>query len=1653
MGFDLPIQSNIKKKIKEPIVPTTVPRATPFSVYGSEQERADHLAAGEARIGEAGQSVRGIFSSLGRSQNPLLPQSLGGSLFDDAASARQFGGGLFDIAASFVPEVSAASFREGIQSFMRQGLTPGGSPDITTVGLETGDPFGALRGRSDKTTEQVAAQQPFQRPFPEMLGEHITSPWYVRYPLEVVADPWNLAGGAIAHPVRGVKSIVQAVRPLRGVSKIQPPTVLTSPGTEATEILSQTISRGKDPDEFPNMIGNTVIDVTSPNTSQLRSVKLDEVFGTGHIEIGLSRTQEISSALKGTWIKAGLPDLPNWFNFRMTPENKYSTPAMEFMSRAETRIENVAEATARDVMGALSPHFEFDDKGRILDLAGLDDLLLEDPTATKELAQMIGGQKTPARFTPGTLITDEKLLDIEVPSAPTLQDLAARLPIYRSYLSEKQIAAMEEVRKYMARFEEVALDVGMDVGNRADVMDGGFYIHRGGAVKDGPRRYLVKKESPFRGKSAYAKAERFDSMAQSIQGVVDEDGILSTYSYPGLRQAIKSYVTDFGHDAVQKHVANYFKSLVDPTTGKPFARQASELMPTTLQKRVHGLRKKLSSTRDILRKDMARTMVLRQAGTQIGKLTRSQVAEAERLSTQAGVEITRTEDNLIAAGWEAYGDLLSGSDLKETRDAFNASIREATAIAIRIHDDAKELKLANRLLSKSDIKAVEAVEELRKLTSETENYLNSNLFAEQSRLSPTEYFSAVNRIADMDSRVDSLIDTSEQLSQKVDDLMGRGVINAEDAEDVRRLQIESRKHSRSLMSRDSRVGKWNRELKVLQQYQKRLDGLVYRTQKRADDAGKKITAEQEALANKVFNGKRLVLEVTSELDELSSAWHNALDISKSPTDASRIDIPGVYGYYFPDALANGANAYLSESRVGEMAGPVVAAFNTMYRGFRSTGENSHIMIQGLLAMATNPRVWAKAMELSYRAWGASPGPRGERAIDMFVRDFTVSRTEAGRLGASQWGALGLRISGADTEFKLGQGITQSFGRLPLIRNANRAFGAAGDATRLEWADDVLESLLRKNTLEELRSTGELERVAKAVNRATGWTERRSFGTLGDLVLFAPRFLQARMENVGKSILAFQDPRIIGEAIPFLPVEATRAPIDQRIAAKSMLRMIGFGTTLTIGANYMQGRETDFRPVVKGPGGTWIKNSNFMRFHAFGRDVSVFGAYDSLLGLMITSAYIPLRYGEGGGPHEAVRSMASGSVANLWDFLSGSDAIGNRVRDNPTQVTKRVIENFTPFAWGNAGEIRDEFLRDSMEYGIPAAVGRAAFGTGLEFHGARSSPLSKSEQYTEAGFREATRMYNLGLFQLDANGNNRSDAYLGRIEDALNMRTSDGWYALPPDIRREVEKNTKVKELKDSRDAQRRARQSPLQVYIDDREVQHKKHNDNVKDLAAMNGWTPDDPTQGAGKEFRDSLAIHKHEHADAMQDLRDANADMLDKLHDYEKDPADESYAYNEYTKLIFDPKLENEITKEYDYAKRKKREADLREKYGDGMIDRIETYLRDPENEHPLETLLRQDREILEPYWEVEERIVNSLPPHVQALWNRYREADKRTQHMLRVIHGEDIRIVEGMINDYRTVMRQSRPDTIGVALQRWGYSTSPQSPAEMQEFLQQVQ
>ena len=441
----------------------------------------------------------------------------------------------------------------------------------------------------------------------------------------------------------------------------------------------------------------------------------------------------------------------------------------------------------------------------------------------------------------------------------------------------------------------------------------------------------------------------------------------------------------------------------------------------------------------------------------------------------------------------------------------------------------------------------------------------------------------------------------------------------------------------------------------------------------------------------------------------------------------------------------------------------------------------------------------------------------------------------------------------------------------------------------------------------------------------------------------------------------------------------------------------------------------------------------------------------MLGLLLTvgtKAYSGKGIEKAYGPHEAMRSLSSGAVTTSWDFISGSTGIGERVRDSKWQGFSSIMEKFTPFALAESVDIVKEARTNAQEEGILAAAGKGTFAVVGEFHGLKSSPLSDGEQLLSARTEVMRDLYKQGAFDRDDNNVRRRSHELDQIEEAI---TNGDFHLLPPSVQAEIDREPSIQPKKLQRDARRRELRRPLQLYLDDMETRREAYKSDVDELAQAYGWNPDDPTRiPEGRAFRLRLREFKRILAHDLDNIREANRDVLDELEDDDVELFDEAKAFTAYMEMTNDPDLEDPITGIYEFKEREKLEKELRKTYGDDMINRVQTRLSDPSKEHPLETLFREDKKLLKPYWDISDQISDALDGEARDLWERYLDAPPREKFMIRRQYGTFIRLVEKVQGDLKLGLRSSRPE-IGEALQRWQYLETPRTGAEAQEFMRQ--
>ena len=469
-------------------------------------------------------------------------------------------------------------------------------------------------------------------------------------------------------------------------------------------------------------------------------------------------------------------------------------------------------------------------------------------------------------------------------------------------------------------------------------------------------------------------------------------------------------------------------------------------------------------------------------------------------------------------------------------------------------------------------------------------------------------------------------------------------------------------------------------------------------------------------------------------------------------------IPGLSDDTFvDDALADSLRRHLGRTGVSRITEwRVIRNINQIYRGLKATADFSALGIHGAFAAFRDPVMWGKAAKTSFRAFFSRDNVGVADAMLEAADD--MARVQ-GLATSDFWSTKGLHIGGFGTEYgipamrrvAMGEKPVRLLGRnVPLVRQAaqlferfNLAFGTFGDALRLDWANKLLRNELKKGkTIQDLATvnpaTGrsQMQEMASIANKLTGWSERRFGGDLGDLLLFAPRYFQSRLESYGQAISGIG--RYAGRP---LGVEQT---IQGREAARTIVQTLGTAAFLTEMINYITGHETDRRPWIDGR-----PNSNFYTIRYGDQDFSLFGPS---IGFFQAIANVAT-----GHPERAMRSLGSGSSRIIWDnFWSGytftgdealltRDEEGNR-RFAPDRLLPYIAELTIPIAPGQAleqvvgvaqqvpGAIEQVFGEEPEEgYMGPSPVERVIGGTAAvaaETIGGRVSPMSRSDWQNE-----------------------------------------------------------------------------------------------------------------------------------------------------------------------------------------------------------------------------------------------------------------------------------------------------------------------------------
>ena len=497
----------------------------------------------------------------------------------------------------------------------------------------------------------------------------------------------------------------------------------------------------------------------------------------------------------------------------------------------------------------------------------------------------------------------------------------------------------------------------------------------------------------------------------------------------------------------------------------------------------------------------------------------------------------------------------------------------------------------------------------------------------------------------------------------------------------------------------------------------------------------------EALTETINTQRRQIMQKTQNLDREYLAAMKKIEVQfKKELDnlPQLIEYNGIPKEGWIDDMSREIERLIKDdplqiSKAEKFA--TIKALNGLTRGLGATLDFSANGITLLFGWARSPTAWARAFKANLQSL-VDP-----KVLGKHMESFNVRLKKDTGLDLDTLVKNGLHISGGEFEFAIRQegrgrivGLSKKLEDVRGIRNANRAFSNAGDVMRMEMTKKEVERLLRAGgNIQDIRNSGQLREITRVVNRATGYSKTTFGGDVGELLLFAPRFFQTRLENLFNGIY--------GTAKRPFQTVGVAVSLEERLASQTLMSFIGYGTTLTFALNYALGNETDLNPykqitTSKKVGDKivfskkWIWNPNFMTIRYEDRDWNLFGNQMQivrLFGTIGSEAYQK----DPKGVITAGRGLSSPTVARAYDVISGTTFMGKDAdllnlkggEYDPKTAMINLTEQFFPFAVQdmklNILEAKDKVQRE----GSAAGIKTGAIAVVSDLAGAAQTPMS------------------------------------------------------------------------------------------------------------------------------------------------------------------------------------------------------------------------------------------------------------------------------------------------------------------------------------------
>ncbi len=398
------------------------------------------------------------------------------------------------------------------------------------------------------------------------------------------------------------------------------------------------------------------------------------------------------------------------------------------------------------------------------------------------------------------------------------------------------------------------------------------------------------------------------------------------------------------------------------------------------------------------------------------------------------------------------------------------------------------------------------------------------------------------------------------------------------------------------------------------------------------------------------------------------------------------------------------------------AGENWTKINGEMRAASATLDMSATTIQGLFAMGTHPVEAAKAWWLVTSSWLGNPAAK--------LAWYEENREEWLKMMRR---GLALVDPQGNEEYLLQKNtpLQQALGKL-TDRTATTKWiastlGTGRDLSNLHFAEtgNIFRFLMAKkleqgNFIQKMVAQADGKPIPKmsedqwrkqisVINNATGMAQDYRPSSISQVALFAPRFFRSQL-------------RMVRDA-------AFRSDEAGDLARKYMLTTMMSAVALTTVLNEVRDETTEYNlwSVNERTGEAYFNTNALKIKNVGGRDISMLGVYDSLMGLIVS--------GMVQGPEAAVtrtlRSKASPLIGRTWDVISGQDFAGNQVIVEPVKDPIQTIEtaarmaanSYTPFF---IGDVAEDIAKGTAGAQSPFVMAGA-------FLGMKASPMTPNER--------------------------------------------------------------------------------------------------------------------------------------------------------------------------------------------------------------------------------------------------------------------------------------------------------------------------------------